>query len=203
MAGVEPLGFKRCCVSRIHTRELLPPSDCTSLPNPLRFNGLWFNHRMHRLLNRRTAWQLGVLRESGGSAFSMRSHFSGTKRDPHGPGAHRGATRRSGAAHRDGAVRRVRRVRGGAASLCAVAEGRPVLVRSRPQLRDYALCPRHTRPECRMSLQDGKIGQIRNTLDGWPCLFCGSFNYYMVIRCRASEDDGDLIARCRTCGEKG
>ncbi len=50
-----------------------------------------------------------------------------------------------------------------------------------------------------MSIQDGKIGQIRNTLDGWPCLFCGSFNYYVVIRCRASEDDGDLIARCSKC----
>ncbi len=55
-----------------------------------------------------------------------------------------------------------------------------------------------------MSIQDGKIGQIRNTLDGWPCLFCGSFKYYVVIRCRASEDDGDLIARCSQCdGARG
>ena len=50
-----------------------------------------------------------------------------------------------------------------------------------------------------MSIQDRKIGRVRNKLEGWPCPFCGSFTYYVIVLYEARIENGGLVARCSKC----
>ena len=50
-----------------------------------------------------------------------------------------------------------------------------------------------------MPTKDKKMATVRNRLRRWPCPYCGSSRYYVIVRDESSTGNGGLAVRCLEC----
>ena len=50
-----------------------------------------------------------------------------------------------------------------------------------------------------MPVQDAMIEKVRTRLKSWPCPYCGSLRYYVIVRIESRTGNGGLAVRCLGC----